>query len=393
MNATNTILMGLLGRALFGKAFSFEEKETDWQALYKEAKAQTVHLLIYDCLTKAEQAAMPTDVATQWRMLAFRTLSKTEKLYKEQKKILHLLADKKIDCCILKGSSCAINYPKPELRSAGDIDLLLSREDLKAAEALLRCVGYTSAEGEHPCHIAMHCGDWETELHFEPSGFPSGEIGEQIRHYFCDAEKQAVEQQGLPILPPCHSAIVLLTHKLNHLVGSGLGLRQICDWAVFVHKQVNHNVWRELEPLLQQFGILHFTKIITRLCVEYLGLPQNVAPWCMDADIHVTHELLEDILKTGNFGRKEKRYGQRLFTDGGSGGRLASFWRVGLRVCRNSWPICKKYPVLLIFAPFVVARRYLKRRKQGKRPELRLRAMYKEAEQRQALYHELHVFQ
>lgn len=392
MDATNQILLGLLGRALFGRPFAFDASDADWPALREEARAQAVHLLVYDCLTPEERAAMPADCAAQWRMAALQTVGKNEQLAWEEKAILAALNDAEIRCVLLKGSSCARNYPKPELRCAGDIDLLFSKDDLKRAETLLERQGYISSAEDHHCHVAMHRGNIIAELHFEPNGIPGGELGDRLREFFIGAVSDAGAAGDLPFLPVCSEAVVLLLHKLRHIVTGGLGLRQFCDWAEFVYKRLDRAVWAELTPLLQSFGILHFTKLATRLCVEHLGLPEEAAPWCMDADPAVARMLLEDLLRTGNFGHKEERYGQRLFTDGGKGGRIASLFRAGAQACRENWPPCKAHPILFPLAPFVLIWRYCRQRCAGKRPPLKIRSVFRAAGQRQELYRELRPF-
>lgn len=293
---------------------------------------------------------------------------------------------------LLKGSSCARNYPKPELRSAGDIDLLFTEDGLKQAVRLLEKEGYIASAQDHHCHVAMRRDGLVAELHFEPNGIPGGNLGRRLREYLSQAAVNAECADGLPLMPACPEAVVLLLHKLRHIVTGGLGLRQFCDWAEFVHKKLNPAVWEELKPLLQSFGIMHFTKLATRLCVDHLGLPKETAPWCLDADPAAARMLLEDLLRTGNFGHKEERYGQRLFTDGGKGGRIASLFRVGIQTCRENWSPCREHPILLAAAPFVLVGRYCLQRCAGKRPPLKIRSMFRAAGQRQELYRELRPF-
>ena len=151
-------------------------------------------------------------------------------------------------------------------------------------------------------------------------------------------------------------------------------------------------LWEDLEPKLARFGILRFARVITRVCVEALFLPDEDAPWCMAADEKLCGALLEDILRTGNFGRKENRYGQRLFTDGRTENRLASLLRTGLETCHTHWPACKEHPLLLPAAPVVLVLRYRRQRKAGERPPFRPLAAYRGAGERQRLYHALRPF-
>lgn len=237
-----------------------------------------------------------------------------EQLLGEQQRVLKALSA--FPCVILKGSSSAACYPRPELRCAGDIDLLLFPADVKKAEAILCARGYCPPEDEHPFHRSMHREQFLVELHFEPPGIPSGDSGAPLREYFRYAAGEGVLRGGLPVLPPERQAVLLLLHKLEHITSSGLGLRQLCDWAAFVHCDMTPERWEALLPKLSRFGLLSFARVITRICVEELGLPREDAPWCMAADEALCRALLADILRTGNFGCKEERYGQRLFTDG-----------------------------------------------------------------------------
>ena len=393
MDTAAKTLLTLLGRALFSAQGVELPESTDWSALYREARAQAVQLLVYDCLRQSERSAMPSEVAVQWKKAALMTLWNNEQVKTEQTVVLDTLQKAGIPCVLLKGSSSAMCYPKPELRCAGDVDLLMSKDTLGQAQQLLEGLGYVPPATPHHCHISMQRGRMTTELHFEPNGIPDGSVGEDIRTFFRGAEQAPVLENGLPILPPCQRAVVMLLHKLQHITGSGLGLRQMCDWAVFVKTTLTPERWAELRPILCRFGLLRFAEIVTLTCVTYLSLPADCAPWCLKADCSVCEELMEDLFRCGNFGKKQNRYGQRLFTDVNSPNRLLSFWRVGLSACRQHWSVCEKHPILLPIAPFVLLARYIKQRSSGQRPKLQLLKVYQYAGPRQKLYQELAPFQ
>lgn len=313
MTDTEQSLLTLLRRALFGCELPLPS-DADWQRVFEEAVSHSVHLLVYDCLTEQERAAIPKETAVPWRQEVLSAMWYNEQLLGEQQEVLKALSG--LPCVILKGSSSAACYPRPELRCAGDIDLLLFPADVKKAEAILCAMGYCPPEDNHPFHRSMHREQFLVELHFEPPGIPSGDSGAPLREYFRYAAGEGIFRGGLPVLPPERQAVLLLLHKLEHITSSGLGLRQLCDWAVFVHRDMMPERWEDLLPKLSRFGLLHFARVITRICVEELALPREDAPWCMTADEALCRALLADILRTGNFGCKEERYGQRLFTDG-----------------------------------------------------------------------------
>lgn len=390
MTDTEQSLLTLLRRALFGCELPLPS-DVDWQRVFEEAVSHSVHLLVYDCLTEQERAAIPKETAVPWRQEVLSAMWYNEQLLGEQQEVLKALSG--LPCVILKGSSSAACYPRPELRCAGDIDLLLFPADVKKAEAILCAGGYCPPEDNHPFHRSMHREQFLVELHFEPPGIPSGDSGAPLREYFRYAAGEGVLRGGLPVLPPERQAVLLLLHKLEHITSSGLGLRQLCDWAVFVHRDMTPERWEDLLPKLSRFGLLHFARVITRICVENLALPPEDAPWCMTANEGLCRALLEDILRTGNFGCKEERYGQRLFTDGRAENRLVSFFRTGVETCHTHWPACKEHPLLLPVAPAVLVLRYREQRKTGKRPPFRPLAAYRSAGERQKLYHALHPFE
>lgn len=146
MNQIEQCLLKLLGRALFGCGASLP-LNMDWKALFQEAVNHSVHLLVYDCLTEEERATIPPETAAQWRQTALSSMWYNEQLLREQQAVLEALDG--IPCVILKGSSSAMCYPRPELRCAGDIDLLLFPADMEKAEEILIDRGYQPPKGPH----------------------------------------------------------------------------------------------------------------------------------------------------------------------------------------------------------------------------------------------------
>jgi len=122
MTDTEQSLLALLRRALFGQDTPLPP-DVDWQRVFEEAVSHSVHLLVYDCLTEQERAAIPKETAAPWRQEVLSAMWYNEQLLGEQQEVLKALSG--LPCVILKGSSSAACYPRPELRCAGDIDLLL----------------------------------------------------------------------------------------------------------------------------------------------------------------------------------------------------------------------------------------------------------------------------
>jgi len=420
MSETENIPLRLTGRALFqspatsdaavSDAATFDAAAVDWSSLYREASSQALTLLIWDTLSDEERSFIPESVSTRWEQASLHQIIRNEQLLYEQNQALQILDDANIPCAILKGSSSAACYPNPSLRIMGDIDLLVNpAQQLEAVEILL-AHGYKNADVEpHYCEMAVIKDGVTVEVHSEPNGLDMNEdpvIKLKLDEFFSTALKERRLVGGLPFLSPEerrmvdglsflsdeHQALVLLIHKLKHFLHNELGLRQLCDWAVFVDQRLDDELWRKLRPKLEEFGLLTFTGIVTRVCVEYLGLPEEKASWAKEFDKELAADVLNQILECGNFGNKAGTYGISYFTDVNASGRISSLFKNIFNRCKYHWPACAKYPVLLPVAPFVAYGKYLKFRKEGKRDAIRPIKLYKKAGAKRKLYKELKPF-
>lgn len=77
------------------------------------------------------------------------------------------------------------------------------------------------------------------EMHFNLAGIPEGKPGELVREYSKDIYEKASLcrlNNGEAMLPsPFHHGLIILLHTCHHMTGEGIGLRHLCDWAVFVN--------------------------------------------------------------------------------------------------------------------------------------------------------------
>lgn len=285
----------------------------DWPFILTEANRHCVTALLYPSLKQLSD--VPAEALLQTRRSALFSAGAFDNVLRNQVKIVAMLAAHNIPCAILKGTSVACCYPHPELRLPGDIDILVGEANLQAACDVFTEASYTYSHTTE-IHACFHKGSVEVEVHSAVSFFPKGEKGYFAKHYMEDALQHAetVQIQGVsfPVLTGVYQLVSLLSHMERHLVSSGIGLRQMCDWAVTVHAQCDHIGDAEL-AVLDQCGLLQFAKVSTKACVKYLGLP--ALPWCEDADDDLCDALMSDILDAGNFHAQNTRFLSNVLTD------------------------------------------------------------------------------
>ena len=286
MNAMQEQLLSLLSHVLFDTPTAVTiGPETE-----AEAKSQAVSTLI------------GTD---------YKTLSSNIRVINSHAELTRVLAG--IPFTTFKGYASAFYYPVPINRPMGDVDFIVAPEYYPAAVERLEGAGWEKLGFDHERHESFRKNKIEFELHTEIKGIPNGADGivsdsetaeEKVRTLLADLIEtaRAVQiQQGTVIIPDdFHHGLIMLLHVAGHMLNDGgVGLRHICDWAVYCHRVDVERFRQQLESV----GLWTFACQLTALCSKYLGLPEM--DWVGEQDDGFLEALMEDVLAAGNFGTKE----------------------------------------------------------------------------------------
>ena len=284
----------------------------------------------------------------------------------------------------------------------GDFDFLVDRDDLERAGEILKQGGFKPWEENHICHVVYRKSNQSLEMHFEPAGIPEGQAGQIVRKYLEDVmtESAEVEYEGEKIcLPsPFHHGLILLLHTSHHMLGEGIGLRHLCDWAVFANSLTEEEFRRLFEKKMKIIGMWKFTCILSQVCYRYLHC-QNLKWLEGRYDDDLIEQTMCDILTGGNFGRKEegRAIESYLITDRGKDGvgkrsMIIQFVHVVNNLIRVKWPICKKLPVILPIGWIFFGIRYIYQAFRKERPWIHPKAMHRNAESRKSIYEQFDLF-
>ena len=391
-----TALLALLAHEIFDQAIDIDALTVDWTAVLEEAKRHKVTALLYPAIRSMD--GVSEAIFNKVCGTAITVAAASEAMLKEQRRILDLLEAHQIPCAVLKGTSVAYLYPHPELRTIGDIDILVDEDKLDYACSVLQehefAPTYTAEK-----HLCLQKGAVWVEMHRMVSVFPESEKGRFTKQYMTDAmhHTQTAEIDGIrfPMLSGSYQIISLLAHMEQHLATSGIGLRQVCDWAVTAHALRNCFDGESL-ALLERCGLLQFAKIMTRLCERYLGLP--LCSWSTDASDSLVDAMLADVLDGGNF---QSQCTERPFTavltdayDVGGKGKSSifhSYIQYLQKYIRQSCPWAKSRMWIPVFGIFLPAR-WGVRVLLGKRKKVNLSQAVSTAREREKLLRELELY-
>ena len=302
------VLLSLLAHEIFQRKLEIDASAVDWAEVLAEGDRHAVTALLYPGMRQLSD--VPEDVLAKTRGAAITASIASENMLKSQRDILELLEAKRIPCAVLKGASVACFYPHPELRVPGDIDILVDAENLDTACNTLKDNNFTISTVVEK-HTCLHKQEIYVEMHQMVTVFPDSKKGRFAREFMTKALRntQTSEIEGIrfPVLRDIYKIIALLVHMEHHLATSGIGLRQLCDWAVTVNAMRDYFDGETL-ALLESCGLLRFAQIMTRLCEKHLGLPP--CSWITDASDALVDAMLADVLDGGNF---QSQYTKRPF--------------------------------------------------------------------------------
>ena len=196
-----------------------------------------------------------------------------------------------------KGAQLRELYPVPELRTMGDMDCLICREDRAKAHALMCQLGYQCEIDDEP--VWMYRRDAVViEMHTRVAADSLGN-GVDYPTMFSDAMMHVHEENGYLCLEWEYHFCYLIYHIAKHLSSTGAGVRMIADIAAFMYRRANQMEWERVKSVLQEFQLWKTTLAVFGLCRRWFSVE-------VPADDTVSQQTLDDleayIIAGGTFG-------------------------------------------------------------------------------------------
>ena len=233
-------------------------------------------------------------------------------------------------------------------------------------------------------------------MHFAISGVPQGEDGASFRTELegLIRESKTIQTKAGPVIVPSdyHHGLIILLHTGSHLLSEGIGLRHLCDWAVFVNHFSDDEFCSLFRERFEKLGIWRFAQVLTKTCERYLGICAH--DWSDTVDEDITGRLIQEILISGDCGREKGKIESGLLVSDPFSIRVSSNSNVEQiisiisRVVETHWPIAKKYKILLPFGWLFFGLRYIIMMLLGRRKKPNLIKMAKCANERKSFYRE-----
>ena len=234
----------------------------------------------------------------------------------------------------LKGSVIRPYYPRENMRTSCDIDILIHEEALESAISILVAKGYECKERNYH-DVSLHSpNNIHLELHFN--------IQENMDNL--DAVLKDVWEYALPVsnsryeLSKEFFAFHIFAHMAYHFVSGGCGIRPLLDIWIMEHRMgVSYS---QAKALLEKAGIYQFSAEMSKLAE--LCFTNNDRDPFYDS-------VLKYIFQGGVYGNKKNNIAVHKSKKKSSFSYLIKRLFLPYRYMNVAYPILKKAPYLLPF--------------------------------------------
>lgn len=266
-------------------SFMFQDP-IDWPAVKDLAEKQGLSAVVLDGIERLPDQQRPPKVfLLEW---IGETLQGYEYRFEQYRKAIAEMAgfynSHGYKMMLLKGYACSIDWPRPEHRPCGDIDIWLFGKQKEADAALgswFKVQGSNlEIDRSHHHHTVFYWDEFMVENHYDFVNVHAHRSSAEMEKIFKELgmdDFHVIEVYGEKVYLPSANlhSLFLIKHMVSHFAASEITLRQVLDWAFFVKKHAKEINWEWLFELLDIYHMRDFYNCINDICVEDLGFDFN----------------------------------------------------------------------------------------------------------------------
>lgn len=315
------VLYELLRSALWGRPVAVDADFNEWGEVFAVAKSQSVLALVANAaLNDAKVREMlPAKLAERLKAFVMANVATHNMLNGTLARVVGIMNEAEMDYVLLKGQGLARNYPVPELRACGDIDLYVGLKNyLKACDMLGAIASWQQerAPMDDVKHYDIMIGKTTVEIHRFSDVNASAKYDRIYQKYSDEGlsrNLRIVQIAGIPVNTPADdfNAFYIFNHLWHHFMTSGIGLRQFCDWMLFLHKHKDEIDLGRLEKFLMDMDMMKPWQSFGCVLVDVLGMPAEDFPFYDKRKSGKVQGIMKLVVKEGNFGHEREFFKDR----------------------------------------------------------------------------------
>lgn len=330
MSTYESVFYAILKSSLWGTSVEVPHGFNEWGKVFTLAKSQAVLGLVANyVLSDGEIAqALTEDVQKRLKSFMMANVMTHSGLNNTLIRVVSLLDEAGVGSVLLKGQGLARNYPIPELRQCGDIDLYVGDENAERVHELLKPIATEIDELSEirvSKHFHVHVGAVMIEVHRFADIHSSSSFNKIYQDYASVGLTHhlvSLDFGGVAVNTPADNfnAFYIFNHLWHHFISEGVGLRQFCDWMMFLHSRHGRLDLAYLKDVLERMDLMKPWQVLGCILVDTLGMPSEEFPFYDARYSSKGQKALARVLKEGNFGQDTAYVRKR------KGGYFAEKW-------------------------------------------------------------------
>ena len=276
------------------------------------------------------------------------------------KELAEVFAREGIRVMLLKGLGLAEMYPRPEHRESGDLDIYLFG-DFEKGNKVIGDLGI-EVEYDGTKHSKFYYKGIPVENHRNFLNVSYTRVDKILEEHLSQILSEsdnwkllAEESKGAAVLvPPVDfHFLFLVRHTVTHFLSSGIVLRHLYDFGIFLSRYEDQIDFPRLEPVLKESGQFRLYEIFLNVAHIYLGMPalkRNLPLEQVYDEVIKLHAVTEARIRNGDL-PLEWEYGEVLQVERVILDILDNPWdrRYIDRVMTKSLPVRKFYGAVRMF--------------------------------------------
>lgn len=268
-----------------------------WDDILLLAEQQGVLCLTFDAVQKLPKKLLPdTSTLMNWLGKVEYMRMMYESYRASVYKLSALFAREGLRMMVMKGYGCSRNYPHPESRYMGDIDIWLFGKQ-NEGNRLIESKGI-QVRHDNDHHSVFTFEGFTIENHktiLDVNTHKSSKRLEPLLEQLATEEQQTCVEDGMTVYLPStrFNSIHLLRHMANDFATVRTSLRHLLDWATFV--QSSDVDWDFVHTIARENNMSRFLDAINGVCIKYLGYPEELFP-IENIDVALRDRVLGDIV-------------------------------------------------------------------------------------------------
>lgn len=283
----------------------------EWREAYFMAEKQALVGLMFSAVERINEdnnTAKPSlDLLYQWMGESIQIENQNKKMNTASEQLYEIFKNRGARSCVLKGQGIATLYNHSLRRQSGDVDLWVEGGRRRVLGLLKDNFFGTGMVVLHHVDVRIIDGV-ESEIHFIPVYACNPMLHYKLQCYFKKhADEQFAhydEKYGFSYPTLRFNAVYILAHIYMHFLYEGVGLRQIIDYY-YVLINLKPEVKKQASADIKKAGLIKFAGAVMYVLTSVCQIDQKHIIAAID--IKRGTLLLEEILRSGNFGKYDEQ--------------------------------------------------------------------------------------